>query len=397
MILRDTTRHNYRPIDFRRHIRPEDFWKFTLDTDLVAPKTNVIARIFATSNCAVRDITSHDLRGRKVFVTNSLYDTLAVRTTDSILRRVLAFPVFSREDEIRQLAEIVKSERRAVIFRTDISSFFESISLGHLIDSLVDAGFSNRSCINHLKSVNKHVIKLGCTGLPRGLSISSTLAEFAMERFDKGVKAIRSCLYYCRYVDDIIAIFGDADSDIQSNVTNLLPRGLALNPHKTFVRTIGANEWVDFLGYSIELSGNHTVKIAEKKMSSVKKRIVLSLRRYCRDANFDLLKFRLQFLASNTRMRIPGRRTPITVGFRYQYSLCDIPAIESQLKDLDTFYRRILASHRFTLSRRIRGSLTIPQQNDLWAISFLSGYRNRITRALPKETIAQIKCAWQYE
>ena len=47
--------------------------------------------------------------------------------------------MFSRDSEVRQLINIVATEPKAKILRTDIKSFFESVNLKMVIDNLQKA------------------------------------------------------------------------------------------------------------------------------------------------------------------------------------------------------------------------------------------------------------------
>jgi len=389
--------NQYRPNDFRHVILPNDFWKYdNLDKESVQELTNKIAIDFASNNQQVVNIIQSSIKGKNIYISNSLYDSLSIRLTNLILKETLSISMQPRDREISQLWNIIKTEMKGVtIFRTDLKSFFESLPFEDILIDLENNNYLSFTSINHLKNIMNFTCGNGDKGLPRGLAISSTLSEFAMQEFDKNIWREMNCIYYSRYVDDIVII--TEKKNLKDNVQSILPYKLELNTAKTKQVCIGDDSYIDYLGYSFNVKNITNSKIALNKLNRLKTRIVLSLKDYTHNKNFNLLIDRLRFLSGNTVLKIAGRKKPITVGIRYQYSKCNQKSILNQLKDIDTFYKKILYSRNYSLSRNLRNKLNYQQFKNLEIISFRSGYLKIITHKYSKERITKIKEVWRYE
>ena len=234
------------------------------------------------------------------------------------------------------------------------------------------------------------------SGLPRGISLSSLLADFAMREFDQKVKLLPSCCYYCRYVDDILVVTTNDKISAFEEMQKFLPTGLRLNPKKTEYRCVGDSDWIEFLGYSIYLADSKKVRIASSKIAKAKKRITLAFKTFLLDRNFGMLRSRLQFLSTNTIMTMYSREKPIVVGHRYSYSIAPETEVTSQMVLLDRFYYGLLNSKRFYVSKKLRSLLVPGQKRDLETFSFLQGYKLKITFERKASEIAEIKEAWRH-
>jgi len=95
------------------------------------------------------------------------------------------------------------------LVRTDISSFYESIDRQRLIEKMDrDQLLSPASKKYILQVLNSYgQISNTTTGVPRGVGISAYLAELYLEPIDKAIKEIPGLVLYCRFVDDIVAVF----------------------------------------------------------------------------------------------------------------------------------------------------------------------------------------------
>jgi len=356
-----------------------------------------ISNNFYNSKYDAGGLRSVNIKGKTVYTTPSLYEALTIRRTDLVLKKSIAFYTFSRNAEVQQIINTLKSEKNGFIFRTDISDFFESINLMDVIEDLRREGFSNSTVLHHLLAIGKFMLKQGYHGLPRGLPISSTLSEYYLYRFDKEIpNRIPSSSYYCRYVDDIFIFYYDQSVDPQKEIQRILPKGLSLNEKKTNKRKIGDTGDVEFLGYSISLDGARTIKVAKSKVGKTKKRLILAFKSYLRDRDYRLLLERLRFLSSTTVIKKAGRVKPVLSGFRHVYALCTPDVLEAQMKELDTFKQSVIYSKRYFLGRNIRNILSQSKLETIKSISFHGGFTNNITQHLSRENISKIKAAWRY-
>lgn len=394
-MYKDVSRKTYTSNDLARTYRDIDLRRFKITKTDFETKADNTAERFATDQGYIKKIiVSPRPKKKHLFTLPHLEDHLLIRQTSKILKRYLRLQSFSRDAEVRQLMSIIASEPNATILRTDIRSFFESVNFKSTLSDLRKSGFNNPSALKYLESFVQVGNEHGSLGLPRGLSISSLLADFSMRNFDKKAKLIRSCCYYCRYVDDILLVTTNKKIEIIDEIKDILPNNLELNPDKTEKKQIGALDSVDFLGYSIDLKNPQNVQIAFSKISRAKKRIDLSFKKFLKERDFDLLCKRISFLSTNTIMQMSSREKPLIVGYRYSYPLATEDSVSSQMKELDNYYYGILNSHRYFVSKRLASVLTASQKKQLRYHSFYQAFQKRITYRLSPVEIQKIKQAW---
>jgi hypothetical protein len=398
MLKKDITKFTYRPKDLRRNVKPDDFWKFSLPPDEVENITNNIANKFFENNQKPEVLNIRTIGKNRIFTTGSLYDALTIRRTNEILKKTFYFQISPRDQEVKQLWNIIGAEKQnSYVFRTDIKSFFEKSPFKNIINDLYKDNLITKTIYNHLTNIYIETSKDDFEGLPRGLAISSSLSEYALLAFDYKARNIDECFYYSRYVDDIILVTTKEIKDIEKVIEEELPYDLILNDKKTFYKKIGSDNHIDFLGYSFNLKNVEKTSISQRKIDKIKTRIALSLRSYVNvDKNFELLLDRLRFLSGNSILKMAGRKKPITVGIRYQYQLCSEKSMIKQLKELDTFYKGILNSGKY-IGAKLKLNTSRDQMQELSKISFLSGYQNKITHTYGRRRVSILKDAWRYE
>ncbi|MBT1076764.1 RNA-directed DNA polymerase [Geobacter grbiciae] len=265
-------------------------------------------------------------------------------------------------------------------------------------------------------------------GLPRGLSISSTLAEIVMRSFDRYVSQLNGVYFYSRYVDDII-IFSHRDSGyIYTDVVNFLKEelGMILNNNKTNLikfncycdelckctisgscklvckcsKQIGCEICFEYLGYGYRLKVSADIKkpntpvvyLSETKVKKYKSRLIHTLLSHANNPDFDLLKKRISFLTGNFFADPESDKNIIKSGIYYNYRML---TEFSALDELDKFYHKSLFSRNGSLGNKIAISLLPAQQSELVRYSFKSGYANKILHKFTRSDMAKIKECWQ--
>ena len=158
-------------------------------------------------------------------------------------------------------------------------------------------------------------MRLTGKGIPRGLGLSSDLAELFLKVIDKQIQELQDVAYYARYVDDIIILVAPNKTTEKSTylpkVRELLSKhGLALNEAKTF--DCDRNSYqkkFNYLGYEFTLkNGAVDIDITSDKFTKLKKRLISSFKAYEKQrhknskAAYRLLLKRIKFLTSNTRL-----------------------------------------------------------------------------------------------
>ena len=398
MLFKDITPYTYSYRELRKFVRKDDFWKYDLnEPEKLEDILKEISEYFVCSNYSINTITKHYIKSMTLFTMDTFYDAVTIRCTDNIIRTATNFTACSRDNEITQLWNMISSELDDCwIIRTDIHSFFENIPFLDIIHKLRDNLIICNSTYLHLLSIYNSVYTDKVQGLPRGLPISSSLSDYSMHDFDKYVVRVPGVVYYSRYVDDIVIITHSAKETLEL-IKSQLPYNMRINFNKTHMHSLGTDDNIEYLGYSFPLKKPITACISSRKLGKIKQRIVLTLRAFLRDHNYGLLLERLQFITGITELHMADREKIFAVGIRYQYRLCNEELILRQLGDLDTFLQRILRSKRYSISRRIRATLSQQQYSYLLRISFVSGFRKMITHSRSRNRIAEIKNAWRYE
>ena len=126
MLRKDISKFTYSPIDIRRSIKTEDFWKFKLKTDDIERITNDVSNRFVNNNADVDTLNIHNIKNNRIFTNGSLYNALTIRRTNEILKNTFLFQTYSRDQEVKQLWNIIDAEKRdSYVFRTDIKSPYQ--------------------------------------------------------------------------------------------------------------------------------------------------------------------------------------------------------------------------------------------------------------------------------
>jgi hypothetical protein len=334
--------------------------------------------------------------GKTTYCVDELSEKLILRRTEEILRSFFSFRYFSRNEEVEQLANVIKSEKKVQVIKTDLSNFFESVSFADCISSLERNGFDNPSVLGYLKSLCRKIKRLGFQGLPRGLSISSILSELALIELDRGLIRDERIIHYSRFVDDIVVLsLPDAPSMVK-RIETFLPKSLHLNPTKTNVFQSDSAASFDYLGYQVKLGDKPKIGVSQKKISRTKKRIILSLQSFIAKKDFSLLLDRLKFLSAGAELKLVGRSQPVISGFRFQYPIADMDLVREQMRELDSFYAGILKSNKYYLAKQLKANLSGMQYDKLRQQSFLAGYDRSFVKRFPGKRAAQVTRAWRY-
>jgi hypothetical protein len=225
----------------------------------------------------------------------------------------------NRHDLVSQLGDTVKSKFPFEIVRTDISDFYESIDRKRLLNKLDADQLLSPSSKKYIKQVLDSYGSITSTtiGIPRGVGISAYLAELYLRPIDRQINATPGIVLYCRYVDDIVAVFarppaGKAQGSYKDLIVNVFAKnGLAHNTAKTkeFDLGLSGGKEFEYLGYRFALrNGKCSVSPSASKISKYEMRINAAFDDYEAGASVDSrrayreLVSRVKFLTGNTRL-----------------------------------------------------------------------------------------------
>jgi len=265
-----------------------------------------------------------------------------------------------------------------------------------------------------LKQWDNQLASQAIQGLPRGMSLSSTLSEIRIRNFDKQMKLDSKVYFYGRYVDDIIVFYSGEKAQLESMMKERLKtsaKELTLNTDKSFYTVLndptnGTTTDIDYLGYKIriqnysrkpEVERKVQVFISNKKVNKVKERVRRAFRAYSKDRRYNLLLARLKFLSANQYIIGDIERTKLKSGIYYNYPLIND---HSQLKELDAFYQKFINSSRepaysaMQLIKNHGGATSDVRLKQIEAISFQFGFINRVMNSFTNDLNKKIKRCW---
>ncbi|WP_105244882.1 antiviral reverse transcriptase Drt3a [Psychrobacter sp. Marseille-P5312] len=350
------------------------------------------------------------VRKKTAYTVCDIYSYYLLKRLNLTFKTINSLKQANRNEIVSSIVALIKDKRPYNIIRLDIKDFYESIDRNTILQSIEQDIAYSKSTTNILRKWFNCFEESKVFGLPRGLSISASLAEYYLREFDESTRRIDGVFYYARFVDDIIVFTTRPEHEIIATLENNLPLGLKFhsknNKRAVIEVPIGhknSNENLSFnyLGYefTITIIGRKLetrVDFSNVKINSIKTKIVKALLDFERTSDFILLKSRLSFLTHNYYIHNKYRDTKIRSGIYYNYLFISHP-LQCRLKDLDSFMRNLLFNK--SLCKRIIGqnhSLSNEQCKILIKMSFSKGYNNKLFHKFGYRKMMQIKSCWSF-
>lgn len=346
------------------------------------------------------------------------------KVNDNLKRRYNVKPN-DRSVTVSQIKTLLTEGCPFFILKLDIKSFFESIDREQLIEELCSEMLISTETQWLLKKLDAKFTAQNVPGLPRGLSMSTTLSEIALSDFDASVRSMPGVYYYSRYVDDILIFCFKNEKKIKKDTEILLKnlRNLNLNKEKTNEYGIqckckrscvcatdhckcrakckcsekdGKEESLQYLGYKFIFKNtpngkkpkNVEIDIADKKIKKIKTRIARSLKGYKISGNYQITQQRLKFLTGNYPIYRGRSDAGLKGGIYYNYPML---TKYDGLMELDKFKRNITQSMKNPIGRAMRLSLTKEQLDWVSNISFVYGYNQKVFHKFNRKEMYEIK------
>ncbi|HFD4036244.1 TPA: antiviral reverse transcriptase Drt3a [Vibrio parahaemolyticus] len=380
-----------------RQLRKSDFIRSAeLRNDIVKASTITEAVNFSETCHFVReDFNSKQIKGNPVYVLNDLPKELVLRKANSNLKRLYRLKQTDRDAIVNQLKSLLKEQLPYHLYRLDIHKFYESIQHNVVLDLIhtnTALNYRTKNFItNFLKAFNSEESK----GFPRGISLSATLSELLMRKFDHDVQQHLEVFYYARFVDDIVIVTSTKESkDFVTELENILPGGLRFNSGKdgsekiSIVKATPSHtkaQKFTYLGYEFLIDeqkkstkDDKVIKldIAQSKTKRIKTRLIKSFINFEKNNDFKLLLDRVKLLTSNYSLLDKKKEIQVMSGIYYNYKCIDDNKSKS-LRDLDSLLRRIIYNNK-SLSSSGSLNLSTRQRNELLKYSFSNGFKKRI-------------------
>jgi hypothetical protein len=375
----------------------------------------------------------HSVRRKLALSTTTLEDTLVIRKINDNLRRAYGLRQPNRTTIIRTAKQALRENTSKSIIRIDLRKCFESICRNSLLKQLrIDARLSTQTTAlldSLFQSASKRFPGPMPTGIPRGLTVSTSLAEIRLRILDRELRVLPGTYLYLRYVDDIL-IFSTANEAATLEMAKDAIRriGFKVNEQKTCsVRVACACEAscshgtscpcskqcaclsassqlqeLDYLGYQLMFYKHNKKKdesandvycvLSERKSRRIKSRLTLASEDCSSTKDWLLFEDRVRYLVANQRVAVsPGKRGLFN-GLSYTHAEYEEPsgfAGKGSLLDLDRFYRALLR-------RLVRAEGVSPfNLPSLESLSFRSGFSHRRRTKFGGQRVLQINACWE--
>lgn len=366
----------------------------------------------------VNPLVSFHLNGKRLYKIEELHNNLVLRKIHRNLKKSLNKRTFSRDFIISTTSNLLTEGIPYRVYRLDIKSFFESIDHNFLKNE-IDALNVTQITKGNIFCFLDYYADINGTGVPRGIGISSTLAEITLSKFDEKISNLDNVYYYIRYVDDIFIITNGSEKkgDFLQFLELQLPYGLVLNKkeHKLAIHDLlQAPTWghaddellcsITYLGYVIKIYNPKRTPaqktamrkvilgIADSKVSKIKTRIARSFITYARDGNYQNLKDRLSLLTSNYSIYDINSGRKKFAGIYYNYPL--ISQESKNISNLDAFLKNAILSKRGRIFSMTHPLINSKQKSDLLQFTFKNGYNQKKFVHFSSTKLQQLQNCW---
>jgi hypothetical protein len=390
------------------------FQSSTEYTNFVADTYEQIEGKFTAGEYQFSQFVKKSFKGKDGWAFASAADELVAKKLNDNIRRLFKVRPSDRHAIVKQTIALAKDSQPITIARLDIKDFYESLNRASIVKFITEEWLLSHQNRMVLKQWDKQLASQGIQGIPRGMSLSSTLSEIRIRHFDKQMKLDSKVYFYARYVDDIIVFYTGEQLQLESMMKERLEasaKELTLNTDKSHYTVLnapgnGASSEIDYLGYKLQINHDSKkpgierkvqVSISNKKVNKVKQRVRRAFRAYSEDRRYKLLLARLKFLSANQYIIGDIERTKLKSGIYYNYPLI---SDHSQLRELDAFYQKFINSSKepaysaMQLIKNHGGTINGVRLKQIEAISFQFGFKNRVMNSFTNDLNKKIKRCW---
>jgi len=371
---------------------------------------NKISSVISADGCSFDNHTISIINKKQVIVYKDFQEVVALRKANDNIKRIFGIKQSDRHEIVSRVICMLGEPVPFYIYKLDIKSFYESVDRVAAIEKIYNStvvSYQTKKIIKDFFNANALKNK---GGLPRGIGLSATLAEFYLSGFDKEIKWLDGVFYFSRYVDDIIIFSHVRIHDFEVFLGEFLPCELSFNRVKC--REIYVSDEksdnkkfeFNYLGYCFSFQGgsvnkgrrNVKVSIAKKKLENIKKRIVLSMKDYIKNEDINLLEKRMRYLTAN--ITLDKSKSVLNDGACLLYSGVYYNYMHindyNQLIELDCFKNKCLFSKRGSLGAGLLKTSSYQSLNSLKKFSFLSGFKNKRKVKFTYKEILEIRGCW---
>lgn len=409
-----------------REIRKSDFRKHRTLHDEHQRKKHVLDACERVKTGFIEQdpFTISTIHGKAVCKLSSFSDELVLRKINTNIITLGKVRTTDRDSIVANVEALLAEGIQYRVFRLDIKSFYESISTIEILDRIDSIKLLSLPTKRQVLEILETYHASGHKGLPRGLSLSSTISELILLDFDKSISAHHEVFFFSRYVDDMIIITSGNENRRKfiKWIKSILPDGLELNDKKQLIRerarivkeksappllitAASPSMNFEFLGYNFKVTdplGNDAKKprhveldIAPTKIKKIKTRVAHSLIAYAKDRDYGLLIDRISFLCSNFSVIDADRDRKRLAGIYHNYHR--VLSEKSQaLLLLDTYLSKIITSGCGKVSDAFFIHTTSRQRRQLLQWSFFRGHSKKVYIHFSESRLSEIQRCWKY-
>lgn len=276
-------------------------------------------------------------QGKPVYCIDGTPQTyFTVKQLQRNINRTYGVKQSNRHDIVCQLRDTVASRFPFEIVRTDVSDFYESINRDRLLKKLDEDHLLNSSSKKYIRQILESYGNISGSdkGIPRGVGVSAYLGELFLRPVDRKIREIPNLVLYCRFVDDIVAVFARPPSGVyQGSYKDRILKefskwDLSHNHEKTKEIDLskpGEKEF-DYLGYRFILHSNKwNINPSATKIDKYKMRINAAFKDYERQSSqnsrraYRDLVSRVKYLTGNTRLA--NSKSSVVTGIYFNNSI----------------------------------------------------------------------------
>jgi len=336
--------------------------------------------------------------GKSVYCIDAEPETFfVIKQLQRNINRIYKVKQSNRHDLVCQVRDMLGSSFPFELIRTDISSFYESIDRKKLLEKLDSDQLLSPASKKYVKQVLvSYGAKSGTSvGVPRGVGISAYLAELYLRPIDHAIRTIPGLVLYCRYVDDIVAVFarppaGNSLGSYKDRIIDIFSKnGLLHNAAKTHEFAFPDTNPQDFeyLGYKFSVNaGKCEIAPSTTKVDKYRMRMKAAFDEYWLERSlrtrraYRELIWRIKFLTGNTRLS--NSKSSAVTGTYYNNSIAT---------DLTSFGQ---------LDRELKAMIgtlhSCSLQNRLKKLKFTTGFEQRRFHDFSAAELQTIVRPWKH-
>ncbi|WP_162246296.1 antiviral reverse transcriptase Drt3a [Microbacterium sp. Root1433D1] len=329
--------------------------------------------------------------------------TYPAKQAAASVRSALAVEAPSRNSVVRALRSALDRPYHHAILKIDIERFFESIDHFEL-----RARVSRYSSLDRVSAALTErllweyaVLAKSQLGLPRGVGLSSHLAELYMREFDTRVRTQPGVLFYARYVDDIVIVSENATALAKIKavaVDTLNQLKLITNSGKTYELVADkkgdypSGEHLEYLGYKFTRAGGRlAVGLTNQRKGRRVKRLEAALQAWLstlpnaswpNHGHNGMLLDRIRYLAGNTKLL--NSKSNVAIGLYFSNSALDENA--GELRELDVMIQEFCLLHGSKMPDKLRSRIE--------SISFVDMFHSRSFLRFNQKRVERIVSIW---